>query len=159
MNYKNWQLTPIEDDSDLKLISDIKEYGWHAIKIYEDESGPGYVFTVGLTYSYNHPEILVMGIKPENAHAILCSMIEEIKNKKTYKKGKIYTDLIQSYPVTFIKVNKEYYKEFLGYDRWFYRSDKFDVLQMIWTDKNSKFPWDKDFDQKFNNYQKILGKR
>lgn len=37
-------------------------------------------------------------------------------------------------------MDKRRYREYLGYARWFYDGDGFDVLQIVWPDKQASFP-------------------
>ena len=33
----------------------------------------------------------------------------------------------------------------LGYARWFYAGDGFEVFQIVWPDTSNRFPWDAGF--------------
>jgi hypothetical protein len=46
----------------------------------------------------------------------------------------------------FLPVAKSAYAEHLGWSRWFYRGDNFECLQLVWPDREGKFPWEKGFD-------------
>ncbi len=59
----------------------------------------------------------------------------------------------------FVDVPKHHYSEFLGAAQWFYESDDFTVLQMIYPDRLHRFPWDEQANKKFLEQQPILGVR
>ncbi|MBC7933684.1 MAG: DUF4262 domain-containing protein [Rubrivivax sp.] len=59
------------DASDKKLLSDIKTYGWHILKITPDEESPGFAFSVGLFHSYSHPEIVMFGLNLDTLHEFI----------------------------------------------------------------------------------------
>jgi hypothetical protein len=42
-------------------------------------------------------------------------------------------------------VARDQYREFVGYARWFYGGNNFDLLQCIWPDHSQRFPWHPDF--------------
>src|SRR5215208_2924013 len=56
---------------DEKLVADVKEYGWHVVKILEKDETPGWAFSVGLYKNFNHPEIVVFGLNDEVAHSLI----------------------------------------------------------------------------------------
>ena len=62
MSLPDFQLRVAEDDNDRKLLADIERLGWHVIHIFEDESGPGFSFSVGFYYTFQQPEVLIMGL-------------------------------------------------------------------------------------------------
>lgn len=144
------------DDGDRQLIADVQQHGLHIISIEGDEQGPSYSFSVGLTYSYRHPEIVLMGLKHKAAMGIINAIGVRIKNGEKFKPGSICTDIAERYPSAFVTFSKSYYKEYLGYACWFYGSHDFPALQYVWPDQASRFPWDADYDQTHFAHQLIL---
>jgi hypothetical protein len=49
--------------------------------------------------------------------------------------------------------------DYLGTSLWFYRSVGrfFPVLQIVWPDKQCRFPWESGFDEKARELQPVLG--
>ena len=137
-------------ESEQRLIADIQQYGWHFIEIPEDDIGPGYLFTVGLYYSYSHPEILLMGLDSEISRAFLQSIAGGIKTGAKYLDGSMDSDLA-SFPIAFKGIALSRYHDYLGYANWLYRAapNGFPAVQFIWPDKAGKFPWDKGYNSKF----------
>lgn len=40
-------------ESDKKVLHDIDQFGWHVVKIMEDEDEPGFCFSIGLHKTFN----------------------------------------------------------------------------------------------------------
>jgi len=59
------------DECERKVISDVREYGWHCLNVLEDKKGPGFSFSIGLFETWQHPELILVGLKSKVAHAIL----------------------------------------------------------------------------------------
>jgi hypothetical protein len=133
------------DQSEQKLLSDIREYGWHAVMIQADEKSPGWGFTVGFFHSYRHPELVITGLKAEITHQFLRLFSVPIMAGKVYKPGDKVTD-IGSYPFLFVSVPTCFYRDYLGFAIWFYKPTEFPVLQVVWPDKAGRFPWEADYD-------------
>ena len=44
----------------------IDEYGWMAQGVFDpDGDNPPFVYTIGLTYTMNHPELIIVGLSPD----------------------------------------------------------------------------------------------
>ena len=143
------------DDGDRKLLSDISQYGWHVIHIPEDDVGPGYSFTVGLYYSYKHPELAIMGLSQSTSHGIFNAAVKVISEGSSFHHADVTDALTQANNCKFSKINKNSYEEYLGSIIWFYRNinHRFPALQILWPDKAGKFPDEEGFDPKLKRLQ------
>ena len=143
----------LDDD---KLLADVKDYGWHVIKILEKNETPGWAFSIGLYKNFNHPEVVVFGLNDEVAHFLINEIGDEIRAGKKFGVDGLYSDLIDTYSCTFKPVNPVWYHAFLGYANWFYKSQNYPALQCIWPDKNHRFPWDPEFNPNWVWAQPLL---
>jgi hypothetical protein len=75
---------------------------------------------------------------------------------KRYETGKLYADFLEGLNICFQLVDKSQYHDHLGWSRWFYAGDAFDCWQLIWPDKQSKFPWESGFDSNLLDLQPDL---
>ena len=55
-----------------------------------------------------------------------------------------------------LPVSKRYYKDHLGWSRWFYCGDDFDYVQLIWMDRDGRFPWQHGYATEFVEAQPDL---
>src|SRR6266487_5347633 len=101
-----------EDKQEQKLIADIERYGWHVIKVLEDEQGPGFAYSIGLFHSYSHAEILVIGLRLDSMHQIINCIGEEIKSGKQFVDGREYSDILPGYDSAFRNVDRKFYKDY-----------------------------------------------
>ena|SRR2546423_1917175 len=148
------------DDHDRKLLSDIQQVGWHVLHITPDETGPAYSFTVGLYYSFGHPELIVMGLAPSLSHQVLNLAVINIAAGEAFPAG-VKTDLLlKNFHCTFVPVAIENYKEYLGYGIWFYRTlgHPFPTLQLVWPDKQDLLPWESGYDKRYEKLQPLLNR-
>src|SRR5580693_6460317 len=111
----DFQPPAASDERDRKLLSDVKNLGWHVIGIFEDETGPEYCFSVGLYYTFGHPEILVMGLKRPAAHKLINLAVAEIAKGKVFQPGERSNGLIEGFACSFVPISVAQYKEYLGY--------------------------------------------
>src|SRR3954451_20971966 len=68
-----WQRAPAvsEEDREGKLLSDVEEFGWHVVLIPEDDEGPAFAYNVGLFGTFEHPEIVVLGLDLGVMHRLI----------------------------------------------------------------------------------------
>lgn len=140
-----------------RIISDVKEYDCHLALLESDGYLPSFVYTIGLYEKFQHPEIIIFGLKTDVMGRLLNHLRDEIRKGESYKSNKIYSGLLEGYEIQFLEVKKENYPDYLGYASWYYKkSFDFPVLQMIWPDKESKWPWENDFNEHWKFKQPLL---
>jgi len=131
---------PDLDSSDRRLLTSVRDHGWHVMGILEDGDEPGWSFTIGLTTSFQHPELVIVGLKTELTHVLLNNLGETIREGRRYSPGDSVEDLLDGYRCEVIKVDRARYHDWLGYARWYYRGDEFEALQIVWPDRDHVFP-------------------
>jgi len=140
-----------DDAGDVKLLSDIREHGWHVVGIPDDEEGPGFSFTVGVYLRTLQPEILMMGIPIEPSHRVLNAIAEYLLAGGTIAPGRKYGEFADGRQVIFRPIHKSQFHEYLGCANWFYSPlvAQFPAFQCIWPDLEGRFPHEADFDMRF----------
>lgn len=141
-----------------KQLSDIKEHGLHVIHVLEDEKGPNFSYSVGLFHTYQHPEIIMIGLKRELAHILINNIAFDIKEGKTYKGGQFYSDILDDFECLMLDVEAKYYDEYFGQASRFYKSNDFPVLQCVYPTVSGVYPWEDNWPENLKNIQPLLGK-
>jgi len=147
-----------EAEDNIKVVNDnIENYGCHLTLIEADNYLPAFVYSIGLFKKFGHPEIICFGLKTEVAASIINHACDLIKNGETLTTNKIYRGFLEGFPIQFLEVDKEHYHDYVGYAGWFYNQTfDFPLLQLVWTDKQNNFPWDKDFNPEWKFKQPLL---
>ena len=145
------------DEKDQKLFDDIEKYGLHVLHIFGEEDYPPFSYSVGLYKTYNHPEIIIIGLKQQLAHIIINNIAEDIKNGIKYDPFSWSSDILDNFKCLFIPVSKSNYKEYVGYDRWYYKGDDFPLLQCIYPTTKGIYPWEEAWPDDIKKLQPLLG--
>lgn len=147
-----------ENESDRKLLGHVEEFGTHNLHVFDTKGkDPEFTFSIGMYHSYNHPEILIIGLKKDIAHWILNEIARCIREENSsFDEGKNYIDLIDGFDVKFFDVQRSHYKEYLGTAIWFYEGYDFPVRQLVWPSSSGHFPWEAVASKEFKEYQPIL---
>ena len=142
--------------ADDKIIEDVRNYGWSVIMIDATEYLPSFAYTIGLWKSYAHPEIIAFGLTVKSLHEILNIAGENIKSGKTYQSDIIYSDFFIQGNSQLISVDPRSIRDYFGYAIWFNRDIRFPALQLVWTDRKNKFPWQDGYEEEFVYRQPLL---
>ena len=110
----------------------------------EGKTGPEWSFSTGLFHSYQHPEIVIVGLELDNMQKIVNTIGSQIKNGAKYEPGNEYHDIFARCGCQFRPVDTGHYRDYLGWAIWFYNGEPFPVLQCFWPDLQGHYPWDPD---------------
>jgi hypothetical protein len=141
---------------DKKVLSDVKEYGWHVLSVFEDDEGPGFSYTIGLFHTFKHPEVLMMGLDTDFMSGILNNIGDDIRNGKRYEAGREYPEIVENYKCSFQRINERFYGEYLGTAVRFYKGKAFPALQCIYPDMSGRYPWDEGVNSALLEMQSVL---
>jgi hypothetical protein len=142
--------------SDAKVLSDIKRVGWHWVGVSPRQGGDGphWAFSIGLFHSFNHPEVIILGLPLSVCTQIVNVIGKQIQAGVRYEAGREYGDILQdSFRCAFGAFERAAYRDFVGYALWFYENDEFPLLQCFWPDKQHRLPWDDGCDEYVKNSQ------
>jgi hypothetical protein len=146
-----------DKESKQRILDDIEKFGCHLALLEPDNYLPGFVYSIGLFKKFGHPELICFGLKTEVMGAILNHACDLVKNGETLAINKVYPGFLEGYNIKFLKVDKEYYPNYVGYGGWFYNMTfDFPLLQLVWPDKQHKFPWEEGFNPDWKFKQPLL---
>lgn len=146
------------DDAEIEFVDNIREHGWFRTSVLADEEGPSFAYSTGFWVSAGAPEIMTFAMKNEIVHDVLWGLFHDAKAGKNLPVGLQTNDIFGNSSAYLLPVSKDYYAEYLGWSRWFYRGDEFPCLQLVWPDRDNRFPWEMGFDPEFEGLQPDLTK-
>ncbi|MES2703536.1 MAG: DUF4262 domain-containing protein [Bacteroidota bacterium] len=145
-----------EDQTEQALLHHVKTTGWFVMKVLASDYLPGFAYTIGLWKNYNHPEIISFGLTLDMLHAIINDAGEMVKDKKALNTYVPYSDFLEKSDVQFIPVDPRSIRDYFGWAVWFNQGADFPAMQMVWNDRNNKFPWDPEYQEEFKFRQPLL---
>ncbi|MGN7823105.1 DUF4262 domain-containing protein [Chitinophaga sp. 22536] len=131
-------------------------YGCFIVQVPADDYLPGFAYTIGLHQRFNHPEIICFGLSLTLMKDLLNDACGEIKTGSAFTPNTFYNGLLEDYPVHFLPVDPAYYPHYLGTAGYFYQHQEFPAIQLVWPDKQSRFPWEPDFNPDWRRKQPLL---
>ena len=137
-------------------ISNIEKFGLTVIIIEATDYLPSFAYSIGLWQKFKHPEIISFGFTTETLHGIINNAADIVKDGAPIETGKDYTNIFETGKATFIKIDPLNISDYFGYAIDFYNTKDFPALQLVWTDRNNKFPWESGFEEEFRYKQPLL---
>jgi len=136
--------------------ANIDKFGFTVLMLGATDYLPSFAYTVGLWKNFKHPEIIAFGLSVENLQTLLNSVGELVKEGKVMEQNKPYEEFLRNGKTEFLKVDERNISDYFGYAMELYNYEKFPALQLVWTDRNNKFPWEADFEEEFLYRQPLL---
>ena len=125
---------------DQKTSSDIEKYGLTVIMVKATDYLPSFGYSIGLWKKFGHPELISFGLTTETLHSIINIAADIVKSGQTIQTEKTYTDFFETGKAEFITVDKRNIRDYFGYAIDLYNTSDLPTLQLVWTDRNDKFP-------------------
>lgn len=134
----------------------IEKYGLSVVMIEASDYLPSFAYSIGLWKKFDHPEIICFGLKVDTLHALINDVAEIIKDGNQIEVGRNYEEIFQNGRAEFIKVDQRNIRDYFGAAIEYYGTKDFSALQLVWTDRNDKFPWEPGFEEEFIYKQPLL---
>lgn len=144
------------DPRERKALADIDRYGCHVINVMAEDELPPFTYSVGVSRSSGRPEVVVIGLKQELAHAVVNDYNQRGQAGEVFTPGELYSDFLEGFDVTFERVDRAFYAEYFGWDLWLYGGPEFDALQLVYPTTDGHWPWQPGASDWFRARQPIL---
>lgn len=131
---------------DEEIAQVVREYGWYAANVFD--ANPRFLYSIGLMHQLDHPEFIVFGLEPNNAHALISRLIHEIRNGRAFTKPTVESISFDGvkHRVGFRSVHPTQHPLYLGFAMGYCRHQgrigELEAMQVFWPDENGKFPFE-----------------
>ncbi len=142
-----------------QLLEDVAENGLHVVHVPATDELPEYSYSVGMWHSFEQPEVVVFGLPKEVADELLNALADDAAEGKTFLAGSKHDGVLVGYPARFLGVPPEQAAVHLPLVAWAYAGDAAPTVQLVWPDKQGRWPWDPDGRQGFAAQQPVIGTR
>lgn len=130
------------DDKEKNFVDQVKEHGWFDTNVFGDDQGPGFSYTTGFWLRAKAPEVIVFSLKPKIAHDSLWHVYRTITAGTPFPTRLRLSGVFENVDAVFLPVAKNFYRDHLGWSCWFYGSNDWPCVQLVYPDANGLFPWD-----------------
>lgn len=129
-----------------KIAEVVREHGWFAANVFDHE--PPFLYSIGLMQTYDHSELIVFGLDSQSAHALLSSLVRDIRGGQSFacpgatevRVGE--EDLRVGFRVVHPTQHPLYLGFAMGYCRYIGRMGELQATQVFWPDRDDKLPFE-----------------
>jgi hypothetical protein len=143
------------DASDLRLLADVAQAGFHVVSGASNGGSPAFAFSVGLFRTFDHPEVAMFGLSAEALETALRLLGVRVHEGARFEPGDVAEGLLDGRAVTFRRIVPHHYGTHLGHALWYHGGARFPALQAVWS-QAGHFPWDRWFPSELRDAQPVL---
>lgn len=148
------------DDVGRAIALGIASRGWHIVVSLATEAASGeliHAYTIGLTETCGHPEVVVYGLSLQEATKALQTVATQVKSRnQRFAGGAVYHNVFEGHRAAFRLVPAEKACDALSLACQRYGRGAFRALQLIWPDDADRFPWEEGYNRKYLALQPML---
>ncbi|MFB7795960.1 DUF4262 domain-containing protein [Streptomyces sp. NPDC056086] len=122
-------------------MANVREHGWHVVGVGGGDI-PDWSFTVGLWHSYRIPEIAMFGLELQGLMHWVNAAVAELRDGAATEAGTLLPGVIEGYEVQVQPVEVSWHRPLLGTAVGFYRQNPVPVVQVVWPDRDHRWPSD-----------------
>lgn len=146
------------DAMERQALADIDAYGLHVLHVGEGEDAPPFTYSMGIEKSLGMPELIMVGLRPEVAHAAINECYRQMKAGKAIGPGSRVRDLLGGdFECVIVEVPPEAIRKYLRWNLWLYAGADFRAWQIVYPTTSGVFSWDPDVPESFLWWQPLLG--
>ena len=145
-------------DHQAQIHRDIARVGWHVVKVRErtEADEPPFAYTLGLTRTYGHPELMIVGLDLDDMHAVLNDLGDLVKAGRVFASMDEVAEILEGCLCRIAPVAHSQLDMWVGQALEYYGNADVTLLQCLWPDRNGRFPGDADFDERLSLLQPLL---
>ena len=130
-----------ENAEDDRLLGQIEHRGWIVVTVspnLDDPPGtPHFAYTAGLERTWDHPELIVLGLERREAYAALARAVERVAAGQPLEVGTCHDGIVAGRPVVVGPVGSDHRRHNLTYADWLYDREDFRAAQLVHGDEES----------------------
>lgn len=140
------------------VVANVANYGWHctSVSCTQDGDEPTFSYTVGLFHSYRQPEFIIFGLDATVAYSILKILADAAAAGKMYALDSSCDALVENYECVFVEVPKAHFNDYVFSALWFYAGHDFPLYQVVWPDREGRYPWNESSERDPQHEQPVL---
>jgi hypothetical protein len=141
---------------ELNMVWQVQEHGWSVVSVVEEDELPGWAYTVGIGHTLRAPEACMFGLRGRDMHAWLNAVGQQVRAGQPLRPGEERLGVLDGFPVLVRPVHPSWFADMFAVALDFYRSAPPPMMQLIWPDRHSVFPWQPGAGQRCRAHQPWL---
>ena len=128
------------DDEHVRWMrATIAEVGWAVVAVDAEQA---HAFTVGLWHSFDLPELVMFGLEPSDMQIWLNDTVRVLRERGDVPDDEPFEGVLDQFPVLLRPLDQSWKAPLLGAMCNYYGSVDVPVRQVVWPDREGRWPWD-----------------
>jgi hypothetical protein len=119
----------------------VDEHGWALQYVPAAADTPPYAYTVGLGPA-GEQELLLYGLPREVSHRLCSEAVGRMRADGGLQPGRPYTEILSGFSAVFLPIPDPRATDEFAVVRRLWRGQPFEALQLVWPDRQGRFPWE-----------------
>jgi hypothetical protein len=120
---------------------------------------PGYAYTIGFPEAFGFPEVLIFGLTPVAARGLFDLVADLLRGGTEVPLGVELVGVFDNdLRCVFAPVDLEEWSELVEVGIAWHRGAAFDMVQLLWPDRNGFLPTEAGFDRRVVTAQPVIGR-
>ena len=127
------------DESIRGLRATAEERGWSVVSTPTD---PAQVLTVGLWHSFDLPELAMFGLNEPDMRVWIDECVRLLRCRDSASDGDLIDGVISGHQLMLSDVDASWREPLFGVVASFYGTGEVPIRQVVWPDRDGRWPWD-----------------
>jgi hypothetical protein len=141
----------------------IETKGWALEPVAADVSSvppvPGYAYTIGFPERFDFPEVVVFGLTPVAVSGLLDMVAGQLDEGVSIPVDTALVGLFDNdLRCVFASIDVSAHASFFATGIAWHRGTDFDMVQLLWPDRNGWLPYESGFDSAMRAAQPVIGR-
>lgn len=138
------------------VVDHVRDFGWHAVGVLADDEVPAWAYSVGLWHTLSRAEVCVFGLPPQTGMKVINAAGEWLRSGGDLFADEVSSEVLNNHDVAVRRVDPSWHEDLFGQALGFYRGRTPTFLQLVWPDREGRFPWDEGVDEHCRQVQPML---
>jgi hypothetical protein len=138
------------NDYEKDLLGKVEKFGHMVLHVKDPhEPRPSFSYTIGCANTRNTPEFITCGLTSDAAQGALNYAVDLASSGIDLTQGR-HPEFLENVDVEFRLVDPKWVRGFMNSTVWYHGHAEFPVLQLVYPDREGRFPGEKDFNSYFD---------
>lgn len=139
------ELPKPRDEDDEEVLGLIRKRGVFIQSVMGDGTGTDFGYSMGLTHTFGHPEVLISGLRFELHVSMINEICKRLKAGEPHlSHGERVSGLLSGFDCIAARLPDHAGHNYVYYAQWLHNSKDVPLIQLIWPSTSGVWSWEKN---------------
>lgn len=137
-------------------IAIVRRRGWGVVGILRPEDEPTWAFSFGMWHSFRQPEVVMCGLGRDDMMIWINEVGAVLERGGELRADTELTGVIDGFPMLLRAADPSWNNALFGVAIGFYQQQEPQFMQIVWPDRDGRWPWHDDATERCREWQPRL---